>query len=174
MGKRTKAKSKPRWSSLAMVPHSPRARQPVTFLLSISSFRAIGPTDEPTFGTLTTPTTRAIFKHVVCWGERRTVVCDGRCDKAWGINDRPHTRLSDDPDDIVYLPDSALGHPGAPSTFEGGDGRPADAAQQTGQRMNRWCVRQCERSVVVGPTEDIVLPDLEHPRPNKPARSSNA
>ena len=36
------------------------------------------------------------------------VACDEKCEKAWGINNRPRVQLSDDPDDYAFLSDDEL------------------------------------------------------------------
>ena len=131
-----------------------------------------------TAGTLHTPF--MLTKQITFFGEQQVIACDGRCDKAWGINGRPHRKLSEDPDDTVDLPDSALGTapgPGYTNTFsEGCDCKPSAVAIRCdgtqGYRMNRWCCRECERSVIVKPGEPIELRDMEHPRPNVPRSES--
>ena len=78
------------------------------------------------------------------------VVCDEKCNKAWGINNRPHQTLSEDPDDIVWLSDSELGEaPTDPGTYEGGCAKPTNPAQIP----NKWCVRECERCAMSKPGE---------------------
>ncbi len=94
------------------------------------------------------------------------VACDRRCDKAWGINGRPQRQLSEDPDDYVFLSDNELGTAPFPSTTaESADMKPS-ATSHLGP-LNKWCVRECERSVMVDAGEPIELPDFDHPKPNK-------
>ena len=70
------------------------------------------------------------------------VCCDGKCNKAWGINNRPKNQLSDDEDDYEFLADSELGDaPADPGTYEGGHAKPTAISQFP----NKWCVRECER-----------------------------
>jgi hypothetical protein len=107
------------------------------------------------------------------------LVCDGRCDKAWGINGRPKLYYREeegaprplqegeeprDPDDYVYVRDSKLGTaPGPGETVgvaEGSDLKPSATPLEDGERMNKWCARECERG---GWGEAY---DLEHPQPN--------
>lgn len=89
-----------------------------------------------------------IKKEIVYYGQNVTAVCDGKCAKAWGHNSRPKVYLhpdgeDGDPDDYYYLSDSELGPaPEDPGTYEGGHGKPVD----DGDLMNKWCVRECERS----------------------------
>lgn len=55
------------------------------------------------------------------------VSCDEKCEKAWGVQNRPKERLSDDDDDVVYLSDDELGTaPADPGTYEGGHAKPTD------------------------------------------------
>lgn len=89
-------------------------------------------------------------KDIRFFGRDRRVECDGKCDKAWGINTRPREQLSDNPDDYAWLADSELGiAPEDPGTYEGMDAKPIGAS--SGDDMNRWCVRECERCVMTKP-----------------------
>ena len=78
-----------------------------------------------------------------------------------------------DVDDYVYVRDSELGRaPGPGETVgisEGGHLKPSGSAlgEGDGERMNKWCARECERS---GWNE---TPNLEHPQPNYRRRSPN-
>ncbi|MDW9481316.1 hypothetical protein GOB57_21965 [Sinorhizobium meliloti] len=84
------------------------------------------------------------FKEI---GRGEIMLCDGNCRKAWGINNRPKIEFSEaDPDDYAFLPDGELGEaPEDPGTYEGGHGKPdADAGPN---RQNKWCYRECERSM---------------------------
>ena len=88
--------------------------------------------------------------HVFYFGQRVKVSCDRRCEKAWGINNRPRVQLSDDEDDFAYFADGELGlAPVDPGTYEGGDAKPACADEFP----NRWCVRDCERCAMSAPGE---------------------
>lgn len=80
--------------------------------------------------------------------DKVTVVCDARCDKAWGHNNRPKIEFNDDdPDDYAYLADHELGvAPVDPGTYEGGHGKPETIAEFP----NKWCVRECERCGMLG------------------------
>lgn len=110
---------------------------------------------------------RTVSKRIVWFGTVTELRCDGRCDKAWGINGRPRTSLGSDPDDYVYKRDSELASaPGPGLTVglsEGGDMKPSALPITDGAQMNKWCARECERSVF---GEDTKLPNLEEPRPN--------
>jgi hypothetical protein len=114
-----------------------------------------------------------LARSIVFCGRSMVVACDGRCDRAWGVQERPRTALSPgDPDDFVWLGDEhedARTTPGREHLVsEGGDLRPSDVALSPGDSvlMNRWCARACERSVLV----EVVLPDMVNPRPNKKSR----
>ena len=106
-----------------------------------------------------------IAKIIEYFGEPCILICDGNCRKAWGINRRPHTFNSDNPDDYVFIADSKIGDaPDDPGTYEGGDAKPLFRAA----RLNKWCARECERGTVVDNNEEFELRDLEHPKPNIP------
>ena len=125
-------------------------------------------------------------KNITYFGAPRLLVCDGRCDKAWGINNRPQLYFQEsllvpralepgeeprDPDDYVFVGDEALSiAPGDPGTYEGGEGKPSATPLDDSSRMNRWCVRECERSRKLKPGELVTLRDLVRPRPNRSDR----
>lgn len=117
-------------------------------------------------------------KRILFCGRQRILACDGRCDKAWGINGRPqHFFLGEetDPDDYVWHTDDELGAaPGPGHTVgisEGGHLKPSAEPLQDAQRMNKWCARECERSVMVDVGDEVRLPDMNDPRPNCAHRS---
>lgn len=114
-------------------------------------------------------------KSITFAGKRVTLACDGNCAKAWGINGRPRHHFQDpedEPDDYVYLADSSLETaPGPGETVgmsEGGHMKPSATRIDDGAQMNKWCARECERSVMVDEGERVTLPDMEHPTPNCP------
>ena len=92
------------------------------------------------------------------FGQPIILACDECCHKAWGINGRPHIQLSEeDEDDWVWLADGELGEaPVDSDVYEGGEGKP----QTADERLNKWCARECERSVMVAPGEPLKLPDF--------------
>lgn len=108
-------------------------------------------------------------KQITFWGQEARVACDGQCHKAWGIQQRPRVMLGneDDPDDYYYIPDQELDEaPIYPGTYEGGQGKPRSPENY----HNRWCVRECERSVMTEPghpNEELLLPDFSQRRYNK-------
>jgi len=82
-------------------------------------------------------------KEVTAYGQQVVMVCDGKCNKAWGINNRPRHFLSDEEDDYEYLADDELGEaPKDPGTYEGDQAKPSEPRTVL---MNKWCFRECER-----------------------------
>lgn len=112
-----------------------------------------------------------LVKPIVFCGRPVVLACDGDCAKAWGISSRPKRQLSeDDPDDYEFLADPELGvAPADPGTTEGGEAKPADYADP--MRQNRWCARECERSVLCAGGA-LLLPDYSSPRPNRAPRTA--
>ncbi len=96
-----------------------------------------------------------IEKDIFFCGQPVTVSCDGQCSKAWGISSRPYIQLDDsNEDDIVFLADGELGEaPADPGTYEGGDAKPTTPED----RLNRWCVRECERCVWIDKNQYTVM-----------------
>jgi hypothetical protein len=95
------------------------------------------------------------------------LACDARCNKAWGINNRPRVSLSEDDEDFAFLSDTELGvAPFDPGTYEGGHAKPIT----TSDRLNKWCYRECERSAEAATLDDISLPDFSVRRFNMPYR----
>jgi hypothetical protein len=112
------------------------------------------------------PATDAMLtKKIVWYGRMATLACDGRCDKAWGINRRPRLYFMEDgpcvpralapgekardDDDHVYVADSALdAAPADPGTYEGVDCKPYAGRlnKANAHLINKWCARECERS----------------------------
>ncbi len=106
-----------------------------------------------------------LTKRIVYSGREQIAACDAKCHKAWGIQERPKLSLSDNPDDVVYLSDGELPEaPANPGTFEGGYGKPLDESE----RLNRWCVRQCERSDFAPTLAEVKLRDHSVRRYNMP------
>lgn len=113
-----------------------------------------------------------LTKMIQWFGKQCTLACDGRCDKAWGASGRPEHSFSDEPDDYVYLADDVLGTaPGPGNTVgisEGSDIKPSAMPLTDAQRMNKWCARECERSIIAESGEELRLPDMRRPTPNMP------
>lgn len=116
----------------------------------------------------------AISKEIRFFGHPCIVACDAKCSKAWGGSHRPkayrmpsgeYVPMSKkraalaglDEDDYAYLADGELGEaPLDPGTEEGGNPKP----YYPQDRLNKWCARECERSVIVDIGEPIILPDF--------------
>jgi hypothetical protein len=130
-----------------------------------------------------------IAKSILMFGQPCILACDAKCHKAWGINNRPQIYLDDptqtirgygyeaerspdfengqgDYDNTVDLADDELGNaPEDPGTGEGGHGKPRTSEE----RLNKWCARECERSVTIDDkdiVEDFELPDYNQRRYN--------
>lgn len=106
-----------------------------------------------------------IAKAILLYGAPVILVCDGKCNKAWGVVFRPKTYLSEDPDDVLYAADGDLGDaPEDPGTYEGGQGKHP-------RSLNKWCARQCERSTIVSSIDESFVPQTwQQPVFNKPQR----
>lgn len=85
--------------------------------------------------------------------------------------------LSDDPDDYAYLADDEVGTaPIDPGTYEGGHAKPLPDSE----KMNKWCVRECERSTLYGRIERAkkqqpkILPDFSKRLFNQPWKHPGA
>ncbi len=104
-----------------------------------------------------------IAKAIRSFGVPCILACDGKCEKAWGINHRPRIFVDDpqmtlfpneisrypidvsDIDDHFYPPDDTLGiAPVDPGIYEDDQPKP----RRPRERLNKWCARECERSVV--------------------------
>lgn len=112
-------------------------------------------------------------KSIVFFGQTATVACDGKCEKAWGINSRPKHYFVDeekDPDDYEFLADGELARaPRDPGTYEGGHAKPSPDAE----KLNKWCVRECERCWMSEPGRPDATPqlrDFSKRLANKPER----
>jgi len=91
-----------------------------------------------------------MFEKIIKYmGQDAKVVCDGKCEKAWGISSRPKIILDEDnEDDYCFLSDSELDiAPIDPGTYEGSDGKP----ESNTEFPNKWCVRECERCSMSAP-----------------------
>lgn len=107
-------------------------------------------------------------KQVQAYGEQVIIACDGKCNKAWGVNCRPSVDLDGKNEDNNYMvPDGDLGEaPKDPGTYEGGHGKPYNA--QSGEDMNKWCFRECERCEFYKVGEELKLKDFSKKRYNQP------
>ena len=89
-------------------------------------------------------------KGILFFGQATALACDGKCHKAWGLSSRPQNQLSEDDDDFEWLSDLELGEaPLDPGSYEGGCAKPLPDEE----KLNKWCARECERSVMVKTNE---------------------
>ena len=80
---------------------------------------------------------------IKAYGHQLNIACDGQCNKAFGLNNRSRNQLSEDEDDFEWLSDGELGAaPIDTSVYEGDEAKPTDNIH------NKWCLRECERSVI--------------------------
>ena len=108
-----------------------------------------------------------ISKRILYFGADCTVACDARCDLAWGRNTRPrdeHDEMMDDTDAVRSWGGPA---PADPGTTEGRDSKPRTADR----RLNKWCVRECERAWVSPLGHPDAAPELPFSAPATIARS---
>lgn len=109
------------------------------------------------------------LERQIRWFNRTCLlICDGRCDKAWGVNHRPRIYFDpEEPDDCAWLADGELGEaPVDPGTYEGGQAKPT----RPEERLNQWCARECERSEILEVEE---WPDLHEHLPDFSVRRYN-
>lgn len=92
-------------------------------------------------------------KEILYFGQKVKLVCDGKCNKAWGINNRPRQQIDfNNEDDYVFLADDELGiAPESLGTSEGGCVKPLNIED----RLNKWCCRECERSSICKDGEEF-------------------
>jgi hypothetical protein len=110
-------------------------------------------------------------------GVRVRFVCDRKCNKAWGMNQRAKRPIEADEHCIqrvvvgryhaedfwVMLPDTELGEaPEKPGTHEYTDTKPLPPVDS----HNRWCVRECERCETYDPNEPMYIHNFDQPIPN--------
>ncbi|PLS18900.1 hypothetical protein CVD28_00425 [Bacillus sp. M6-12] len=113
-----------------------------------------------------------LTKEIRAFGRALTIGCDGKCEKAFGLNGRPSVQLSDDEDDICWLADDEVGI--APTTgktvitSEGGDMKPHPAF--SGDKLNKWCYRECERCASAEIGEELKVKDFSVRRYNMPSK----
>ena len=109
-----------------------------------------------------------LVKYGTYFDQDMILACDGRCEKAWGINNRPRVLVEEDEDDYAFLADDELcPAPIDPGTYEGGQGKPQTLADRT---HSKWCWRECERARTCKSGEWIELPDYSRRFYNFPNR----
>ena len=113
-----------------------------------------------------------IQKQITFFGHQCILACDANCEKAWGINHRPRILFNPpDLDDYAFLSDGELGTaPVEPGTWEGADGKP----QMPQDMLNKWCARECERSIVVELNKPLMLPDFTKRNYNQPDKHTES
>ena len=109
-----------------------------------------------------------IVSEGLYFGQPITLACDGNCEKAWGIGQRPSVLLSMDEDDDAYLADDELDTaPIDPGTYEGDQAKPRRPVLE----HNKWCCRACERCQWDNRGEPLTLRDFSKRLPNKENRN---
>ena len=109
-----------------------------------------------------------IVSRIKVYKQVMILACDGNCEKAWGIKNRPRIQFDqNDADDFAWFADSELASaPSNPGTEEGGDCKPCHRIH------NKWCFLECERSDSrpVGKFRSIQLPDFTRRIYNQPSK----
>ena len=101
---------------------------------------------------------KMLTKAITYMGQPTLMGCDGQCNKAWGQHGRPCTI-----DRQLYLADHELDiAPAHPGSEEGRDIKPSAVplSAKEAASMNKWCVRECERSSLCSLGSQLVLPNL--------------
>jgi hypothetical protein len=113
-----------------------------------------------------------ILKVVNYHGQSCALACDARCEKAWGLSRRPEIQVSADPEEWAFRSDLELPiAPVHPGTTVGSEAKP----RGPGERLNRWCAEECERSLMLRVGDAVTqLPDFSNRvrsrrRPSRPA-----
>lgn len=120
-----------------------------------------------------------IARQIIFFGKPACVCCDKQCHKAWGINQRPKVQLSKtDPDDYYFLADHEIAEdaPANPRSYEGGDAKPTAYEDPENHLLNKWCIRECERSELssVNKPGEVISPrDFSKRLYNKPESDPN-
>lgn len=113
-----------------------------------------------------------ILRQIVMFGHPEICGCDAKCHKAFGINGRPNIRFDPNCDDdtAMLADDEVPDAPQFPGTWEGSDGKPIEAED----RLNKWCIRECERSERAKPGEMLTAPDFSKRSYNQPWKHKEA
>lgn len=113
--------------------------------------------------------------EIIYFGNPAKIVCDEKCNKAWGWSDRP--KIYFDPDkeedieilkdkvkdwDAFYLiPDTELPDaPNSPGSFECFEYKPTSYDNPEEHKHNKWCCRACERCRMTKLNKFNILPKL--------------
>jgi hypothetical protein len=126
-----------------------------------------------------------------------TVACDGKCEKAWGNNNRPKiyfdrqgNSINDQWEHMVTSfcdIESALGIEYDEELYDEDDycfltddelpDAPINPGTSEGghfkpqhpdDRLNKWCARECERSEIIDPGKPIIIRTFDEPFYNQP------
>ena len=93
-----------------------------------------------------------IVRQILYFGQATTLACDAKCDKAFGWSKRPKTPPGAHEDDYALLADHEVGTaPADPGTYEGECAKPRTQEE----RLNKWCARECERSITVNREDGV-------------------
>ncbi len=93
-----------------------------------------------------------LVTHRLYFGQHTHLSCDANCAKACGGATAALPMLKK----TEWLADHELDDaPTSPGTAEGGHSKPLVAKE----RHNKWCARECERSVITRSDEWIEMPD---------------
>lgn len=103
-----------------------------------------------------------LFRRITYLSQTAFVGCDEHCEKAWGKHQRPSS-LDPNTETKFFLADTELGRaPLDPGTEEGPDRKPT----LPNDKLNRWCVRECERSSMGPSLVDLRVPDFSQRTPS--------
>lgn len=107
---------------------------------------------------------KVFIKKILFFGNECLLICDGKCHKAFGLNNRPRINYDkDNPDDYAFLPDKGVDEaPDDPGTYEGGHSKPPNP-----DYMNKWCARACERGRIVNIPQRNRIVSFDLPTFNK-------
>lgn len=97
-------------------------------------------------------------KIITYFGQELKIACDEKCNKAFGIINRPRINLDEnDFDDYVFLSDDEIGEaPKKPCSMEEGNIKPSD----TRLAPNNWCIQECERCEIAEINLKLKLPNF--------------
>lgn len=104
-----------------------------------------------------------LVTDIIFFGRSVKLVCDGKCNKAWGIHNRPRIQYEEE-DDFAWKSDKEIPSwaPVDPKTYEGGHAKPTD------KKHNKWCTRECERSKIIDKEGEVYDKDFSKRRYNQP------
>lgn len=93
------------------------------------------------------------------------ISCDGKCDKAFGLAERPISENSLAEGDFEWLADDEVGDaPEVSCHTIDGENKP----QLITELHNKWCIVHCERSILMTLGQEATLPNFDKRVPNIP------